>query len=189
MFRHHTLFSFLLLPMLLITQAQTCSQKNQPPAVTEKATEFTISGTITQTQSYCGGARPPQELLEKLQSPRPYPGKKIYFRKGDKNSLDMKYLWQAISDSTGHFNVRLPAGSYCVIEEDQVNALDVDAFKKKYCTQYLIADEACLKQWWGKAFLTFDVGNADKKDLNMNFHFPCFTKGLPCMKYTGPLPQ
>jgi hypothetical protein len=186
---HSSIFlSFLVLPFLLI-QHQSCSPKTSSEKKTETSKTYLVSGTITQTQSYCGGARPPEDLLKKMQSPRPYPGKKIYFRKGQNNSLDMISLKEAISDSTGHFQVNLASGTYCIVEEDQVKELDMAGFKKKYLNQYLVADESCLKQWWSKCFMTVEVGATDKTDLNINFHFPCFTKGLPCVKYTGPLPQ
>ncbi|MFI5151582.1 MAG: hypothetical protein ACHQRM_17795 [Bacteroidia bacterium] len=174
---------------IFVLQQKGCATRSGTAIKAEPVKEFQVSGLITQTQSYCGGARPPEDLLKRLQSPHPLSGKKIYFRKGTKNTLDMQGLKDAVSDSTGHFKVMLTSGSYCIIEEDQVKALDVESFKKKYLTPYLVADEVCLKQWWDKCYSSFELGAADKSDVNLNFHMPCFTKGLPCVKYTGPMPQ
>jgi hypothetical protein len=182
-----SLYAVLLVPFLLVSHEQRCASKPGNEPVHKH--EYSVSGTITQTHSYCGGARPPDELLAKLQAPHPFPGKKIYFRKGDVNTVDIKTLKEAVSDSSSHFHVMLSPGTYCVIEEDQVKALDTVAYRKKYATKYLVVDDACLKEWWGKCLTTLVVEKADKKDLTLNFHIPCFTQGIPCMKYTGPKPQ
>ena len=178
--------SFLAIPFLLISDANSCSKKTPPVSAVQ---EYTVSGTITQTQSYCGGARPPEDLLKALESPRPYRGKKICFRSGDKNNTDQKFVRTAVSDSLGKFSVKLPAGAYCIIEEDQVKLMNVESYRKKYGSKYLTVDEDCLKSWWGTCIQSFVLGNADKNDLTLNFHMACFTNGVHCLRYTGPLPQ
>ncbi len=159
-----------------------------PKAASQTGLEFKVSGRITQTHSYCGGARPPEDLLKKLNTPAPYSGKKLFVRSGTSNSTEKSIIREFTADSSGYFSIQLPAGTYCVVVEDQVKALDIQSFKNK-TTKNLKLDESCLQQWWDKCLMTFDVTNANKSDLNINFHFPCFTGGIPCMTYTGPLPQ
>jgi hypothetical protein len=172
------------LALLIFVPLVSCSQK----AATSKTVEYKVSGTITQTHAYCGGARPPKELMDNLTKPSPFPGKKVYIRSGTENSLDKPVIRELIADTGGRFSLLLPSGTYCIIQEEQVKTLDTDFFRKKL-TSYHKLDEACLKQWWSKCLMTFEVGATDKTDLNINFHFPCFTNGVPCVTYTGPLPQ
>jgi hypothetical protein len=40
-----------------------------------------VSGEVTQTSSYCGGARPSDEMVQEQNRPKPYGGKKFYIRK------------------------------------------------------------------------------------------------------------
>jgi hypothetical protein len=148
---------------------------------------FAISGHITQTHAYCGGARPSEEMLKSYTTPKPFPGKKLYIRSGTENSLKKKVLREVIADSAGHFSLRLPPGTYCIIQEEQVKKLDPEHFRQK-ANKNLKLNEECLKQWWDKCFMTFEVKDADKSDLNINFYIPCFTEGIPCMQYTGPMP-
>jgi hypothetical protein len=172
------------LTLFILEPLGSCSQK----AATSKPAEFKVSGTVTQTHAYCGGARPPKELLDNLTKPSPFPGKKIFIRSGTENSLDKPVIREIIADTAGKFSILLPAGTYCIIQEEQVKSLDTDFFRKKL-TSYHKLDEECLKQWWGKCLMTFEIGTSDKTGMNINFHFPCFTNGVPCVTYTGPLPQ
>jgi len=179
----HNPFRLFLL-VLLIPLYWSCSQK----AIPAGTLLYRVSGKITQSHAYCGGARPPQALLDEMTKPTPFPGKKLFIRSGSENSSAKPVLKEIVSDSLGLFSILLPPGNYCVVQEDQVNKLDIAAFRKKL-TSYDKLDETCLQQWWDKCFLTFEVGSADKTNLNIHFHFPCFTNGLPCITYTGPLPQ
>lgn len=72
------------------TKNKTSAQKSssKPETKTEAqtpASKVTISGTVTQTSSYCGGAAPPKFLLEQLAEPKQYPNKKLHVIKGDTN--------------------------------------------------------------------------------------------------------
>jgi hypothetical protein len=149
--------------------------------------QYTVAGIITQTRAYCGGARPSEEMMKAYNTPKAWIGKKLYIRSGAENSTKRKVLHEITADSTGHFSVKLPPGIYCIIEKEQLKKLNTEAFRKKK-SEYLKLDEDCLKQWWGKCYTSFEVKDADKTDLIINFHIPCFTQGVPCMRYTGPLP-
>src|SRR3990167_8617243 len=47
--------------------------------VTPKDSLSVFYGTILNTQSYCGGARPPEELLAELATPKPYGNRSLVF--------------------------------------------------------------------------------------------------------------
>jgi hypothetical protein len=153
----------------------------------KKIRQYVVSGTITQTHTYCGGARPSEEMLERLNTPAAYPGKKLYIRYGRVNSDKKKVIRVICADSAGHFKIQLPPGTYCIIQDEQIKRIDISNFKKME-GDYLKLDENCLKRWWSECFTTFEVGKGNKSNLNVNFNFPCFTGGTPCMQYTGPAP-
>jgi hypothetical protein len=148
---------------------------------------YSISGTITHTQSYCGGARPTDEMLAQYNTPTPLAGKKLYIRSGTENSLKRKVLHQIVSDGTGHFSLKLPSGTYCILVQEQVKKLNKAEFRKK-ATDYLTLDENCLNQWWKTCYLSFEVKDTEITDLKINFNTPCFTDGTPCLNYVGPMP-
>jgi hypothetical protein len=75
--------------------------------VTPKDSLSVFYGTITNTQSYCGGARPPQELLTELATPKPYGNHLLVFvHTGSQKEYSF------ITDEHGHYEVELPLGKY-----------------------------------------------------------------------------
>ena len=153
----------------------------------QQGKKHAVSGIITHTRSFCGGARPTDEMLEKFNTPQPLAGKKLYIRSGAVNNLKKRIIQTIVSDSTGHFTVYLPAGTYCLIQEPQIKKLNVEPYRKSQ-SQFITLDEACLKRWWSECLLTFTVGSSGRNDLKINFNAPCFTDGTPCLEYNGPMP-
>jgi hypothetical protein len=182
-------FSFCLSLFLFCVLAGNVHASTVTPKAAKKTSkQKDVSGLITQTHAYCGGARPTEEVLKRLQTPAPFPGKKIYIRCGNENTTKKKIIRTVTADSTGHFSIKLPPGTYCIIQEEQVKKLDPDHFLKKE-TAELKLKKNCLEKWWSTCYQTFEVKATDSHvPLNVNFHFPCFTEGIPCMQYSGPLP-
>ena len=148
-------------------------------------TTFTISGKVTQTSSYCGGAAPSPEMLEELARPVIYAGRKFSIRKGSINTLKEPVILSFKSDNKGLFSFQLPPGIYSVILEEQVKELNTAAYQK----QNISADAACLKAWWKKPYYILEVKDKDINTLNFSFHHPCFIPfDIPCLQYTGPYP-
>ena len=149
-----------------------------------KKDSFIISGKVTQTSSYCGGAKPPQELLDRLATPVAYPHKKFYIRKGKVNSTKARIVTSFISDSIGTFSIRLAPGIYSIILEEQLYKIKAC----KYTKQYQQVDNRCLQQWWAKPYYLLEVKDNNNTELNFNFHKRCYIPGdVPCITYTGPL--
>jgi hypothetical protein len=48
--------------------------------------EVPVIMLITQTHSYCGGAEPPDELLQELATPRPLSGITFYIKNSETNN-------------------------------------------------------------------------------------------------------
>lgn len=145
-----------------------------------------ISGKITMTSSYCGGAAPPQELLNELATPRPVAGMKLYVRKGSSNS-NGPVVAADTTAADGSFSFDLPPGTYCILSEEQLKPLDAkDISKEPYV---VVTSEECLKKWWSEGLRILEVGDKNIKDVDFQFYGRCFISSLcPCLRYDGPLP-
>ena len=167
----------------------TTSKSENKPAAKISTQKVTVAGTITQTFSYCGGAAPPQELLEKMAEPKPFPKKKLFLIKGDTNTASHQVILNFVSDSAGNFSFQVEPGTYSIILEEQVSAPDA----KKYKTPTQTIDEECYKKWWATPYYSLEVEAGSKtttiKGLNFNFHHRCFiSSDVPCLQYDGPMP-
>jgi len=180
------LFSFLACGTKHKSVAEKSSDKTEIQQTVKKGT---VSGTVSQTFSYCGGARPPDFLLEQLAQPKPFPNKKVHVIKGDTNTTAHKIILTFTSDSTGNFSFKLEPGTYSIILDEQVSPPDA----KKYKTQSQSIDEECYKNWWAKPYYLLEVPVTSQtttiKGLNFTFHHRCFiSSDVPCLQYLGPYP-
>jgi len=156
---------------------------HQHPA--KKLKSYLIHGLVEQTSSYCGGARPSQEMLDRLATPISYPNKKFYIRQGKINHTEAKIVKSFTTDSTGKFSIRLKPGTYSIIVEEQLYSIDTI----KYENENQEVDRQCLEEWWAKPYHLLIVKNKNITDLKFIFHHRCFVKShIPCITYKGPLP-
>lgn len=78
-----------------------------------------LSGLIESTSSYCGGAAPPQDLLDELATPKAFVnGRLVFIEKSSKKAYPFK------TDATGHYTISLPAGNYELHPEKRTNIED-----------------------------------------------------------------
>jgi hypothetical protein len=101
-------FKHFLLFILIITTLSSCAQR--------KPQFYKVSGTVTATYSYCGGARPSDEMLAELNRPKPMAEKKLFVKAGNSNSKNEAIIKSFNTDAYGRFNIELPKGTYCIIE-------------------------------------------------------------------------
>jgi hypothetical protein len=156
----------------------------------KKIKKIPVSGTVTETNSYCGGARPPDELLAQLATPRPITNKTIYIKKGEVNSFDNKVLLKLTTDSKGNFRTKLAPGKYLVVDSTKNDMAYYNMLLKTYKNQtasYDAIDTLCLKEWYMKPAASFEVANTEIKDISVNFHRTC--RDVPCAGFRGELPQ
>lgn len=157
-----------------------------PATVFKTQGVYRISGKVTRSFTYCGGANPPQEVLKSLATRIPYPDKKFHLRKGTVNRIDAGIVKSFISDSLGMFSFDVPPGTYSLILDEQSEPLQVNKWKRPH----LQIDEKCLKEWWGKPYMILDVENHDLVLPDFHFQQQCFIDfNIPCITYTGPMPQ
>jgi len=181
------IFSFLACGTKHKASTEKSSEKTETQSSEKKAS---ISGTVTQTSSYCGGARPPDFLLEQLAEPKPYPNKKFHLIKGDTNTTAHKIILSFTSDSAGNFSFQLETGTYSILLDEQASPPDA----KKYKKQSQSIDEDCYKNWWAQPYYLLEVPPTSQtttiKGLNFNFHHRCFiSSDIPCLHYQGLMPQ
>jgi hypothetical protein len=146
--------------------------------------EYTVFGKVTQTSPYCGGAKPPKELLDQLATPVAYPNKKFYIRLGKTNNAKASIIKSFTADSAGSFSIRLVPGTYSIILEEQVHKMKASNYTKKY----ELADNKCLQEWWAKPYYLLEVKNKNIEELNFVFHHRCYlSSDIPCITYIGPV--
>lgn len=145
-------------------------------------TLVTISGTVTQTSSHCGGAAPSDELIAELETPKPYPGKKMHIIKGDTNLTSHKILLSFIADENGTFSFQIAPGIYSVILDEQATAPN----EKLYKTKDILVDTDCYNKWWGSPYYVLNISSSPVNNLTFNFHKQCFISyDIPCLRYNG----
>lgn len=157
------------------------------PDAADDLQKFTVSGTLTFTEDYCGGAEPDEQTLKAYERPQPYAGAVILFRRGDHNESNQAIVAMAEADHQGRYEAKLPAGEYCIIREFQKDDSIFEKIKQ-WKEQSLVADEVCLLEKWTQCMQSLNV-QADVTGLDFQFRKNCFLpEGIPCLEYTGPYP-
>lgn len=151
-------------------------------AAQEKKKRFTVSGLLTQTSDYCGGASPSQGLLDMLQTPQPSPGIKLAVRKGNTNNTRQSIVATAISDENGRFSFSLFPGTYCLVIGEKSAPLVIPENDANSSW-----DAACLKSKHNSCDYTFTVKGRSLSGIIVNYHKHCSFR-QPCRRYTGPTP-
>ena len=163
-----------ILSILLVATQISCAQR--------KAKYYNISGTVTTTSSYCGGAAPSQEMLAEINKPKPVAGKQLFIFTGNQISDSSLLLSSFTTDSLGHFQIKLKKGTYCIVEVQKSKPLKIpkDDENSKW-------DVDCLKEQHSQCDYQLNVIDKNVDDVKINFHQPCGWS-RPCLQYEGPLP-
>lgn len=141
-----------------------------------------VKGTVTSTNSYCGGAQPPEELLQDLKSPKPMSGKVILVKMGKVNSEKCKVVKKLITNDKGEFEVMLKKGrDYIFIEEWKGMP-----YKLPKNTEWIKWDAECYKKSYQTPDYVLHKANRTST-IPMNFHIRCSFDPY-CGQYSGPLP-
>lgn len=147
-----------------------------------KSLNYLIKGNVKQTSSYCGGARPSQEMLDEFATPKPFPNKTFYVLKGKTNNLSNKIIATFTTDTNGNFSFKLPPGTYSILVEEQTKPIKAQDYTNKYQT----VNDKCLQRWWQKPYYLLIVKNKNKP-LNFIFNHRCYINNdIPCITYIGP---
>ena len=145
--------------------------------------KYSVSGKVTQTYSYCGGAAPSKQILDKLATPEVYTNKRFYIRAGKINSVKARIVKSFTTGNDGTFSIELEPGTYSIILEEQFHKIKAGDYAK----QNQHADEQCLQKWWKKPYYIIEIRDRNINNLVFNFHHNCFVSDdIPCLEYTGP---
>lgn len=144
---------------------------------------YTITGTVEKHSPYCGGDEPAEGAPGI--SVAGWAGVKLYVRKGTVNSAKKPVILEFVTDEKGSFSLQLPAGNYCIIQEEKVKPLNLNYYRN--LEQMEITSEDCLKQWWKKCHTTLHVGEKDITGFTIIVKGSCYSTN-PCLNYTGPPP-
>jgi hypothetical protein len=151
--------------------------------------QVTVHLKITQTSSYCGGAAPPRELIEQLNTPSALAGKVIYLRKGKTNNLCKKPVMLK-SDENGEITTSLDPGFYAVVDDTKNDNVYYNDLRKRFSEPVLNYGELdinCLDSWLETPQQVIEVVSK-KTQFQINFHQPCSWNAIPCVQYNGPMP-
>lgn len=153
-------------------------------------TKYEVKITVTYTQSYCGGARPSDDMMQELNTPKPLSGKKLFVKKGKENSANATIIKEVVTDDEGKINLKLEPGFYCVVDENKKDRKKIDEWIKLYekeTTYYEAINKACLEKWFKSADLVIEVQKSGN-NFTINYHEPCSWHAIPCANYKGPYP-
>lgn len=151
-------------------------------AESNAARRVTISGTVTETHQYCGGANPSEEILEAVRRPRPVANYELYVRAGSANALANPVLLKFSTDASGNFQIALPEGDYCIIEAGKKDALKVPDFTEENrklaktdptAIPYSLTGPKCLTEWWQTCDKALRVGKENQTGVRIEFQRGC----------------
>ena len=170
---------------MAVSQILMCKSTNE---FGDKSHQVLIK--VTQTASYCGGARPPDELLNELRTEKPLAGVDVFIRSGSVNNPEDKILIQGKSDRNGVVALNLPKGNFYMVFGNKKNRDFSDELIKTYevkSENYSAVNKTCLEEWLKQPELLMEIkGQGDS--FTVNWNQPCPWHAVPCTSYTGPLP-
>lgn len=134
---------------------------------------------ITETTPYCGGANPPEHILEKAREKRIPDGEKFYIIKGCRNYKGRTIVKAFVVSSSGKEFHNLKPGCYSIIDDFGYN---------KISTNNDLYDLECLKKLWEKPLFTFQVLKRKDSTYAFNIAEPC-PYSHPCYKGQAALPM
>lgn len=181
-------FEVAMLHAMLVTLAITALSCAISKGVTDGVDKSCrISGVLTTTHSYCGGAAPTPEMEAWYRAQRPYQCS-LYVRLGPWNDPTQPLIDSTYSDSLGRFSFLLPPGDYTLITAEQRDIAIVERIVAMQ-TKYVRVDASCVSEWFEAGLFQLHAITSDTSNLNHNFHKRCFVPySMVCLKYMGPYP-
>jgi len=123
---------------------------------------------LAQKQNYCGGAKPPAEVLAALEKPLPYADKKLIIVSATGKIDSTK------TDSKGVLKIKLKRGSYKLYEPWRYHKLAPDG------TVLANLDHECLKKTWEKVDISIDT-KKKKQQIVVNLDEVFCPHSKPCL--------
>jgi|688.fasta_scaffold04669_19 hypothetical protein len=149
----------------------------------------------TCTAPYCGGADPGPEGMPRTE---PWQGP-LFLRSATAdsaglfaiNDLRSPIMDTVRTDRTGNGYVVLPAGSYLLLDQDQLNDKRYRQLLKDHAKPALYTepiDKDCLERWLHGPFGVITITGGDTTHVELPLFDQCPWYNTPCLHYNGPLP-
>ncbi|MEL6557997.1 MAG: hypothetical protein AAFQ94_07425, partial [Bacteroidota bacterium] len=113
-----------------------------PKTLTNKALEeIEVKIIIQSTADYCGGANPPEQLLERLKTAKLLANTELIIKNNEKDFQEM-----VKTDEQGEINKSLPAGDYQIYFPEKISAKPMErAINKDYCLKWKNTPDATIQ--------------------------------------------
>ena len=160
-------------------------------SVASKAKKYVVEISVTSTARFCGGIKPSPEMIRVIQTPRALVQKKLYIKRGDKNTFKSEVILETCTDTLGKLKLLLPPGRYLIVDELKKDRIYYNSLIKRHLQatkEYSPIDRICLRNWFEQPDFVFEVTNSDSSLLTLNFQMPCSWDEIPCIQYYGPKP-
>jgi hypothetical protein len=157
-----------------------------------KSSSVVVNLTITQTQNWCGGARPSDEMEREFKTPKLYSNCTIYIRK-DSNVLTKPILHTLSTNEYGKTSVRLTPGKYTIVniekKDDSVYKATINKYQNATETTGPI-DVNCYNNFMAEPDFTIVVPMRSNRTITKthNYHKHCNWSGAPCVEFRGHYP-
>jgi hypothetical protein len=149
----------------------------------------------TYTEAYCGGVDPGPEGMPR---PRPWSGR-MYIRLAEPDSTGRfamndpgaPVLDSIRMNSEGDGWLRLPAGTYLILDRERVDRRKHDQLLRDHRDGALYTDpidKACMDRWLRGPFPVHSITAGDTLHMPLPLHGQCPWYSTPCVRYHGPLP-
>jgi hypothetical protein len=169
-----------------------CKSKKQSVSNESMPEKSLIKINVTQTYSYCGGAYPPDEVLQQLSTPKKLPNQKVFIRPGTLNDWNVPVVAESISDINGVAMVELMDGIYCIVYENKVTTTYYKQLLQQFGNKTVEEggiDKNCLEQFIKTPEAIFEVKNGKTATpIIVNLHHGCPWERTPCLPFDGNLP-
>jgi hypothetical protein len=140
------------------------SPATPPDASVPTGGRATVRGQVfLSTQTYCGGARPPEGMETSKRAPEP--GRRLLVRRGSENTAS-EVLAQATSDAKGTFVLSLPPGTYCFVEEAKRELSATGPTPEN-------VDATCLEGWRRTCDAVVEVPETGEVPVLLEFNKGC----------------
>jgi hypothetical protein len=156
----------------------------------------TILFYITQTNDWCGGMSPSDDMIKDFSLPKPFPNKWIYVKKNTKGKLliDLPIIDSFESNDNGEIKCSLPEGNYQIVEAWNKDRIVYESTIEKYKIATDITDtidRKCFDKVFNQPYYQFQVSRVSKskKKHKLNFHKSCNYSGSICVRFKGPYPN
>lgn len=181
--------------LMLCMALSACPSKHvateETPDVADYTRKHSVELRLTKTGSYCGGAAPPQAMLDELATPKPLSGVQFYIRKGTTNKTSDPVIADGTTLASGIISLDLEEGDYFLVFINKVSDRYYNEIYEKFKNgdaNHAIIDKACLDKWLSTPDLAFTVKNDAANIFMLNVNEPCPWNEIPCAEYRGPLP-